>query len=78
MFALIWTGLANVSVCQPLAVSLVNVPVASWVPVAVQSDAGMRPVVARALVEPHARHPAGDARLELHAELVRRGVARRA
>ncbi len=36
VFALICTGLANSSVCQPLEVSFVNVPVASWVPVAVQ------------------------------------------
>ena len=33
VFAWICTGLANVSCCQPLALSLVKVPVASSVPV---------------------------------------------
>ena len=73
MFAVIWTALAKVKFCQPLVVSLVKVPVASWVPEDVQRT-GVRPVVARALVEPHTAHPAGHRRLELHSELVRSGV----
>jgi hypothetical protein len=35
--AVIATALAKVRLCRPDAVSPVNVPVASWVPVAVQS-----------------------------------------
>jgi hypothetical protein len=36
--AVTWTGLAKVSVCHPVGDSPLKVPVASWVPVAVQSD----------------------------------------
>ncbi len=43
------TGLEKVIVCQPEAVSLVNVPEASWAPLAVHSAPTWVPVLVVAL-----------------------------
>ena len=61
------TGVARVSVCQPLAVSLVNVPEASWVPLADHSRPRWVPVLA-ALVEANAGDEPADVGAELHAD----------
>ena len=47
--AVIATGLANETVCQPLTVSPVAVAVASWVPEVFHSDTTCWPVLAAAL-----------------------------
>ena len=52
VFLEIATGLSNISVCQPVVDSLVNVPLARTAPWALHSVPSVRPGVVDALVEP--------------------------
>ena len=69
MPAVIFTGLEKLTCCQPLAVSLVNVAVASKVPVALHRSANMSPGVQRTLVEANAGDFAAGGGRELDADL---------
>ena len=69
MFAAIGTGCANITCCQPDALSPVNVALASSVPVLVHRLPTCVPVLLDALVEAQAGDEAGDIAAELHAEL---------
>src|SRR5262245_65966064 len=67
VFAVIATGVANCTSCQPLAVSPLKVAEASNVPRTPQLPR-VRARVARALVEPDALDVPGDVALEPHAD----------
>ena len=63
------TGVEKLTCCQPLAVSLVNVAVASCCPPLVHRAGRVRAGVGRALVEPRAGDQAVGVGGELHAQL---------
>ena len=69
MLAVIGTGVAKLTCCQPEAVSLVKVAGASSVPVLVQRLPTWVPVLVLALVEADAGDGAGDIGAELDADL---------
>ena len=77
MSAWIATSCDRATACQPLAVSLVKVAVASSVPVAVHRCASCGPTFLRTLVESDTGDEARNVRLELHAELDVAGVVDR-